>query len=119
MTNIRAALSILIAIGTLISCAALAEEKPTPFNNNAQPFNYLPTQGVIPNSDVAIQVGTSILTPIYGEARISKEKPFKATLSGDVWVITGTLNRSSDFNGVALIELSKSDGRVLRISHGM
>lgn len=52
----------------------------------------------------------------YGEV-IKNELPLKARLVGDsVWVIEGTLPQGAD-GGTVYIELSKSDNRVLKITH--
>jgi len=75
------------------------------------------SMGGVPNAEVATMIAVKALEQIYGHAKIEKEKPFHATLSGGVWTVQGTLPKGLK-GGVALAEISKQDGRILRISHG-
>ena len=65
----------------------------------------------------------AILVPIYGKENIEKERPFKAVLTNEIWHVEGSLSKSHFDNGivkggVAMIEISKKDGRILWVSHG-
>ena len=51
--------------------------------------------GFVPNAETAVKIGEAVLIPVYGEATIKYERPFKATRQGDVWRVTGTLNCGS------------------------
>jgi hypothetical protein len=90
----------------------------------AQPeakHSYLPPNGYVPDSVTAIKIAEAVLVPIYSEREIAKERPFHAKLVGDVWTVEGTLSCASKddcFGGVAVVEISKRDGRILRVSHG-
>lgn len=53
--------------------------------------------------------------PIYGEELIAGEKPYRATLRGDTWTVTGSLPEGFE-DGAAIAEISKRDGRILRVS---
>ncbi|GAA0534712.1 hypothetical protein FHS83_003095 [Rhizomicrobium palustre] len=94
-----------VVFALLFSSVAIAEH------------SYTPPQGFVPDERTAISVAEAILTPIYGSNKIRSERPFKAMLKGDVWVVSGSLPRGWG-GGVAVIELRKDDGRVLRVSHG-
>jgi hypothetical protein len=48
--------------------------------------------------------------------RSPTKKPYRATLKEGVWTVRGTLKTS--MGGVALAEISKSDGRITCVSHG-
>ncbi len=76
-----------------------------------------PTNGVVPDTQTAVAVAEAILIPIYGRDKILSERPFQATLEGGVWTVVGTLPPGL-LGGVAIVEISKSDGSVRRISHG-
>jgi hypothetical protein len=56
------------------------------------------------------------LVSIYGQEVIEKEKPLNVYLADGIWIVTGTLH--SKKGGVAIIEILKDDGRILRVSHG-
>jgi hypothetical protein len=76
----------------------------------------IPNNGFVPDAETAIRVAEAIWLPIYGKG-IYQRKPFVAHLNGDVWVVEGSLPKGV-LGGVPLAEISKSDGRVLRVTHG-
>jgi hypothetical protein len=85
--------------------------------DNANEHSYIPDAGFVPDEITAIRIAEAVLIPIYGEASISAEKPFKATLNDGVWTVTGSLPRNK-LGGVAIAQISKKDGRIERVSHG-
>ena len=87
----------------------------------AQKHSYKPKEGYVPDAETAIKIAEAVLIPIYGEKVINGEKPLKAELKDGIWIITGTLHCPEGhrcLGGVAEIEISKDDGRVLRVTHG-
>ena len=78
---------------------------------------YKPPNGFVPDEATAIKIAVAIWTPIFGKAKIAKEKPYHATLKGDVWTVEGSLPEGY-FGGVAHVEISKEDGRILLLYHG-
>src|SRR4051812_12785924 len=78
---------------------------------------YSPPAGFVPDQRTAIRIAKAVLAPVYGEAKIESEEPFTAILKGDVWMIEGHLPEGYS-GGVALVEISKSDARILRMTHG-
>ena len=90
-----------------ISVAFAAEPKHT----------YTPPAGYVPDAATAIKIAVAVWEPIYGVSQIADEKPYHATLQGGVWTVTGSLPEGMN-GGVALAEISKGDGRIMRISHG-
>jgi len=79
--------------------------------------SYLPPNGFVPDAATAARIAEAVWIPIYG-AQIVREKPFKATLKGDVWTVTGRDLPPGTVGGVAEAEISKRDGRILRVIHG-
>jgi hypothetical protein len=77
-----------------------------------------PEAGFVPDERTAIAIAVAVWTPIYGDEKIQKEKPFKAKLKDSVWYVNGTLANGFNKGGVAEAEISKDDARILRISHG-
>jgi hypothetical protein len=83
--------------------------------------------GLIPNEGTALRVAEPELIRMYGASVIASERPLTAGLSGDMWIVGGTLHCSDGkggtttvcVGGVATAHLSKSDGRVLEIFHTM
>ena len=84
---------------------------------NSKKHSVVPQNGLVPDEQTAIQIAEAAWTPIYGKESIEAEKPFKARLVNNVWIVTG--EKSKDFyGGEAVAEISKQDGRIIRISHG-
>jgi hypothetical protein len=94
----------------------------TPFLLSGQEkHSYKPKDGYVPDAVTAIKIAEAVLAPIYGEKVISEEKPLKAVLRDGVWIVEGTLHCPEGqrcLGGVAIIEISKDDGKILRVSHG-
>jgi len=70
----------------------------------------------VPDEKTAVSIAKAIWLPVYGE-EVLKKKPFKAKLLNGVWIVTGSLPKDT-LGGVPIAEISKSDGRVNRMSHG-
>jgi len=90
--------------------------------SGSEKHSYKPKEGYVPDAATAIKIAEAVLIPIYGEKVINREKPLNAELKDGVWIVTGTLNCPGGghkcLGGVAVIEISKDDGRILRVSHG-
>jgi hypothetical protein len=89
----------------------------------AAEHTYPPKDGYIPNSVTAIKVAEAVLTPVYGEQQVVSERPFNATLVNGVWKVTGTLYcpgaaGSECDGGVAEMDITKADARIVSMSHG-
>jgi hypothetical protein len=79
-----------------------------------------PERGFVPDSKTAIKIAEAVLVPVYGEKQIDSEKPLIAKLQHDVWTVQGTLNCPAGevcHGGVAVVEISKTDGRILSMTH--
>ena len=84
--------------------------------------SYRPKNGFVPDKQTAIRIAEAVWIPIYGRARVQMQKPFLASLAGGVWTVSGTVKRVKGrpfVGGVAYIEIAKSDGRVLRVTHSL
>ena len=82
---------------------------------------YRPKSGYVPDSATAVKIAEAVLVPVYGEKQTLAERPFTATLKEDVWTIEGTLHcpdGSGCFGGVAIVQISKLDGRIISMTHG-
>jgi hypothetical protein len=94
----------------------------TPARGQAAAHNYIPPAGYVPDSATAMRIPEAVWLPIFGEKQIAQERPFVATLKDGVWTVVGSLPTPPPGfavkGGVAEIEISKQDGRVLRVSHG-
>jgi len=75
-------------------------------------------QGYVPDQATAIRIAIAVLIPIYGEKIEEGEKPWKAGLKGDVWTVVGTFNGKGE-GGESIVQLSKSKGTILFVTHTM
>jgi NTF2 fold immunity protein len=80
--------------------------------------SFVPKDGFVPDAATAARIAEAVWIPLYGEKRISLEKPFKVSLHGDVWTVTGKDLPAGWDGGVAEADISKRDGRILRVIHG-
>jgi NTF2 fold immunity protein len=94
-----------MVFGLLLSTSAFAQ--------------YVPPRGFVPNAETAIAVARAILIPIYGAENIKREEPLVAEERTDRWIVRGTLcptlPPNSCLGGVAVVEIAKSDGRIVRV----
>lgn len=85
------------------------------------PHTYAPEIGYVPDAETAVKIAEAVLIPIYGQDNIASQRPFIAELRDGVWMVSGTLHcpeGSRCLGGVALIEIEKDDGTIVRVSHG-
>lgn len=101
---------LLVAASFLLASTVTSAEQSTP-------HSVVPPEGYVPNAEAAIQIAVAVWGPIYGAEKIEREKPYRASLRNDVWVVEGSLP-AQRLGGVAIAEISKKDGRILRVSHG-
>jgi hypothetical protein len=76
----------------------------------------------------AVQIAEAVLVPVYGKKQIDSERPFRATLKDGIWTVNGTLRcpdgkggfapESLCDGGVAVVQISKDDGRIVSMTHG-
>jgi hypothetical protein len=92
--------------------SAAGQDRMSPPLANTRP----PVSNLVPNEKTAVAVALAVLEPIYGAQLLKFESPFRATLKGGVWTVEGTLP-AGYVGGVASVELSKDDVRIIRIVH--
>jgi hypothetical protein len=81
--------------------------------------------GYVPDSATAVRIAESALIPIYGKKQIESERPFTAQLKDDVWTVWGSLHCPDGkggitdicLGGVARVEISRKEGRILSMGH--
>jgi len=69
------------------------------------------------SKDTILKLAEIYLIEIYGD-KILQQKPWIVTDNDDSYVINGRLPREFKVGGVAEIEIRKSDGKVIRYTHG-
>jgi hypothetical protein len=84
--------------------------------------NFRPKHGYVPDAETAIKIAVAVWEPLYGAGHIAGEKPYRARLNNGKWIVEGSLPKSdpeADYvkGGVAIAEITRRDGRILRITH--
>jgi len=109
-------LSLTVGLLSVASSAKAQTPKAEPQEPVALP-SFMPSGGFVPNAATAKRIAEAVWLPIYGK-KVLGEKPYQAKLnSNGVWVVEGSLPKDMD-GGVAYIEISKRDGRILEVTHG-
>lgn len=86
------------------------------FVEGGQSSDVEPQNGFVADAVVAAAVGEMILGAVYGRDRIRAQLPLLAVESEGVWTIRGQRARGT-LGGVALIEVRRRDGAVVRVTH--
>lgn len=72
------------------------------------------------SEEAVLKIAETNLQKTYGD-EVLKQKPFKATLKGKVWQVTGTSHCPPGEvckGGTAIVEVSAKDGAIINITHG-
>ena len=70
----------------------------------------------VPDAETAIKIAVAVWEPIYGKEKLEKDKPFHADLRDDIWGVSGTgTSHTLRGGGMVQAEISKSDGKILKI----
>jgi hypothetical protein len=104
---------------SLAICICFVIASISPLQSQAQ-------QNAVPDADTAIKKAEAVLVPVYGKKKIESEKPFTARLKDGVWTVAGTLHCADGrggttthcVGGVAVVEVSQADGRIISMGHG-
>ena len=96
----------LVLAGLLFSVPAFAADA-----------GFEPKDGMVPNAETAVDIAVAVFKPIYGVEKIESQRPFHAELKGEVWHVYGSLP-AGWVGGTAEAELSRKDGRIIRVWHG-
>jgi NTF2 fold immunity protein len=89
-------------------------------HSQSQPeTSFKPKNGFVPDAATAVRIAEAVLIPVYGEKKILSERPFNASLQGDVWTVAGTLHCGAPRcdGGSAEVKISKSSGQILNMIH--
>jgi hypothetical protein len=108
----------MIKVGSIVRLGAVSVIFVSMLASSQSRDAYTPPNGFVPDAVTAMRIAEAVWIPIYGEAHIAAQKPFKATLKGDVWTVTGKDLPPQTLGGVAEADISKRDGRILRVIHG-
>jgi hypothetical protein len=112
-------LLLLCSVVTLGQNEVLPQHTPPDLTQHLQEvkvFQKKPDRGYVPDTRTALRIDEAVLIPIYGARQIDYERPFNATLDGDVWTVSGSLHCKTTakvicVGGTAVVQVSKTTGR--------
>jgi hypothetical protein len=71
-----------------------------------------PEPGIVPNEETATRIAEAVLAPVFGQARVDRQKPFAAELKDQLWRVRGDASNDRDDQSLT-VTIDKADGRVL------
>jgi len=101
----------------LAACASLGLFGALRLASAQGQHSVVPVAGFVPDSTTAARIAEAVLIPVYGQRQIAFEQPLSCSLRGGVWTCTGRLPMGNA-GGVAEVQMSKRDARILRMTHG-
>ncbi|MGI4829418.1 MAG: NTF2 fold immunity protein [Janthinobacterium lividum] len=76
-----------------------------------------PKAGMVPDIATATAIAYAIGVPVFGKKQMDDEQPFRADLKNGVWTVLGTIHCASCDGGTLIVQINRSDGKVLRLLH--
>jgi ATP-dependent Clp protease ATP-binding subunit ClpA len=74
----------------------------------------LPKSNFVPDEQTAMRIAEAIWIPVYGQEMIERQKPLRAELENDVWIVSGALPEGQT-GGILVARISKTNGTILQI----
>jgi NTF2 fold immunity protein len=109
-------------IVALVVVIVYAAPQTTLKQPNVPKDGFTPKDGFVPTADVAETVAQAVLIPVYGKRTVESERPFKAALHGDIWIVNGKVPCEGPKDavcpgGAGEVWISKRTGQVLYMTH--
>lgn len=83
----------------------------------ATSHSFTPKHGMVPDSSTAAAIAYAVAVPVYGKKEMDSEQPFRADLKGGVWTVLGTLHCSSCDGGTVVVQIEKTTGKIVYMTH--
>ncbi len=83
---------------------------------SAKEQKYSRKGGFVPDEQTAIAIAVAVWKPIFGNDNIENQKPWRAYLVNDTWIVIGSLPEGYS-GGVAWAGISKQTGEILHVTH--
>jgi hypothetical protein len=84
----------------------------------------VPKEGFVPDAATAKAIAEAVLTPVLGKEMVASERPFRATLRKDIWIVMGSVSCEGAPAGAhcpggsAEVHIRRRDGSVILMTHG-
>jgi len=76
---------------------------------------------LVPNKVTAVKIGEAVLMPLFGEHQVESQRPYRAKLKGDRWIVTGSIPRrwvAEMITGrIFRIDISRRTGAISRVGY--
>jgi hypothetical protein len=79
--------------------------------------SFIPKNGFVPDKDTAMAIAYAVAVPVYGKKDMDEESPFRTELKAGVWTVLGTLHCESCDGGTLIMQIDKTSGKILFMSH--
>jgi hypothetical protein len=83
---------------------------------SAKEHKFSRKSGFVPDEQTAIAIAVAVWKPIFGKENIENQKPWRAYLVNDTWIVFGSLPKGYK-GGVAQAGISKQTGEMLHVTH--
>ena len=70
--------------------------------------------GSVPDVETAVRVAEAVLLPVFGAETVKSQKPFRAEIDQDNWLVRGAVGAGSE--QALFVRIAKVDCRILEIS---
>ncbi len=106
----------------LLAAALLTWSQDTVKQPHVPNDGVVPRDGFVPNAEVAVTLAEAVLVPVYGKQTVAFERPFKASLRGNIWVVEGKVPCEGPPDavcpgGAGEVWISKRTGQILFMTH--
>lgn len=108
-------LSVILLFGVVLACSQASSPRTQ--------AGFIPKEGFVPTAEVAQAMAEVVLFPVYGREAIIAERPLKAVLNGDAWIVSGSVPCDNPPPGAvcpggsAEVRISKTTGQILYMKH--
>ena len=69
----------------------------------------------VPNETTAVKIAEAIWVGVWGEEKVNKSKPIKATLTDGIWHVVGTMPPTATKGGTMHMTLQASDCKIIDV----
>jgi hypothetical protein len=80
--------------------------------------SHTPKAGMVPDASTATAIAYAVGIPVYGKKIVDDEKPLRADLKAGVWTVLGTFHGCC-VGGTLIVQIEKTTGKVIYLSHSM
>jgi hypothetical protein len=79
----------------------------------------VPSEGFVPDPGTAIKIAEAVIGPVYGQAIVTNQRPYKAKLLNGKWIVRGdpTERDTSYVGGYVEVHINKTNACIMFMTH--